>query len=140
MGKGYGINLADSDGFQVDQNSSLRSPHSVSLDILARSGVPGLIIWIILQLSWGYNIFKRYWKFHNNENEWASLFLFLFAFWVAFLINASFDVFLEGPMGGIWFWSVFGFGLTAMQFSKIYNLKRYFDPKENVFKFSLLKR
>lgn len=30
------------------------------------------------------------------------------------MINASFDILLEGPHGGIWFWSVFGFGLAHL--------------------------
>jgi hypothetical protein len=29
------------------------------------------------------------------------------------LINASFDVALEGPMLGIWFWCLFGFGVAV---------------------------
>ena len=33
---------------------------------------------------------------------------------IAFMINAAFDVFLEGPMGGIWFWTIYGVGLAAM--------------------------
>ena len=32
----------------------------------------------------------------------------------ALLINASFDVFIEGPMGGTWFWAIYGAGLGAM--------------------------
>ena len=32
---------------------------------------------------------------------------------MAFLVNAAFDVFLEGPQGGIWFWSIMGFGIVA---------------------------
>jgi hypothetical protein len=33
---------------------------------------------------------------------------------MAMLINASFDVALEGPMQGIWFWCLFGFGLGCV--------------------------
>jgi hypothetical protein len=29
------------------------------------------------------------------------------------MVNASFDVYLEGPTGGIWFWVIFGTGLAA---------------------------
>jgi hypothetical protein len=32
---------------------------------------------------------------------------------LALFVNASFDVYLEGPVGGIWFWSVFGVGIGA---------------------------
>ena len=40
-GKGYGINLADDDGFQLLADHSLRAPHNGHIEILARSGVPG---------------------------------------------------------------------------------------------------
>jgi hypothetical protein len=29
-------------------------------------------------------------------------------------VNGGFDVFLEGPQGGIWFWSIMGFGMAAL--------------------------
>jgi hypothetical protein len=35
-------------------------------------------------------------------------------YWAAVMVNSSFDVYLEGPQGGIWFWSVFGIGLTII--------------------------
>jgi hypothetical protein len=44
--------------------------------------------------------------------------LFLLAYWLAFMANASFDVFIEGPMGGIWFWTIFGTGLAALWIQK----------------------
>jgi hypothetical protein len=31
------------------------------------------------------------------------------------MVNATFDVYLEGPQGGIWFWCVFGFGIALME-------------------------
>jgi hypothetical protein len=43
------------------------------------------------------------------------MFVALGGYWVAFIVNASFDVFLEGPMGGVWFWVLFGFGLAAVR-------------------------
>ena len=42
-GKGFGINLADDDGYQVEEDSSLRDPHNGHLNILARAGVIGFI-------------------------------------------------------------------------------------------------
>lgn len=144
LGKGYGVNLADSDGFQVDPNKSLRSPHNVFLNILARSGVPGFIIWIALQFSWCYLMLKSYFKYkRRGEKTWASLFLFLTAYWVAFLVNASFDVFLEGPMGGIWFWTLFGFGLAAVTLSNEFKLERVhlnINKSKNQLAFAFLSR
>jgi hypothetical protein len=34
---------------------------------------------------------------------------------MAAFINGSFDVYIEGPQGGVWFWSVIGFGVAAMR-------------------------
>jgi hypothetical protein len=58
-GKGYGINLADDDGFQVlDETEPLRSPHNSHLTFLARSGVPGFLLWIALQLTWVVHLLR----------------------------------------------------------------------------------
>jgi hypothetical protein len=36
-------------------------------------------------------------------------------YWIAAMVNMSFDPYLEGPHGGIWFWTLFGLGLGAMR-------------------------
>ena len=36
------------------------------------------------------------------------LFVFLVAYWLALQFNATFDVYFESPMGGIWMWSLHG--------------------------------
>lgn len=51
-------------------------------------------------------------------HNWHGIFAFLLAYWIAFVINASFDVFLENPMGGVWLWSVMGFGIAAYHLYK----------------------
>ena len=61
-GKGFGINLADVDGFQVDADRSLRSPHNGHINILARSGVPGLALWVILQLAFCFGLVRGYFR------------------------------------------------------------------------------
>ncbi|MCC7260798.1 MAG: O-antigen ligase domain-containing protein, partial [Alphaproteobacteria bacterium] len=113
-GKGFGINLADDDGFQVRDDASLLSPHNVHLTVLARTGVPGFALWVALQLAYAGSLIVA--LFHARScghREWQALFLLLFTYWLAMLVNASFDPYLEGPMGGIWFWSVMGVGLAA---------------------------
>ena len=119
-GKGYGVNLANEDGFQVDvDDESLRSPHNGTLTILARSGVPGLVLWGLVQLSWAIGMLVGYYRSRlRGEGRWAGVFLFLLAYWTAFMLNFTFDVSLEGPMAGIWFWTVYGVGLAAMWIHK----------------------
>ncbi len=111
-GKGFGINLADDDGFQVTEDHSLRSPHNGHLTFLARAGVPGLILWAGLQISYFLSLFSCYrrWKQKGCYIE-SRLCLWVLTYWLAFMVTGAFDVFLEGPQGGIWFWSIIGSGV-----------------------------
>lgn len=107
-GKGYGINLANSDGFQVLADDLLRAPHNAALTILARSGVPGFGFWVIFMV--GYMLFLlRIALFERKSRpKQVAIAIWLLAYMAAFHIMAFFDVFLEGPMGGAWLWSLIG--------------------------------
>ncbi len=122
-GKGFGINLAVADGFRLGEaggGSSLRSPHNGHLTILARAGVPGLLLWVTTLTIWFGMILRGMVHARRlGRTSWADLFLWMACYLTAFLINASFDVALEGPMLGIWFWCLFGLGIGA---SLIYRL------------------
>ncbi len=114
-GKGFGVNLADDDGFQVTADRSLRSPHNGHLTILARMGVPGFVLWTLFLLT----LLSRLWKRHKKwktlgEDFQAGVCIWTLTFLGAALINAAFDVYLEGPMGGIWFWSVTGLAIGLL--------------------------
>jgi O-antigen ligase len=90
------------------------------MTFLARMGVPGLVLWALVQGAWAVGIMRAY--LHSrlvSNGPWSGLFLFLGAYWMAHVINASFDVFLEGPMGGIWFWTIYGVGLAAMRIYRV---------------------
>jgi hypothetical protein len=114
-GKGFGVNLADDDGYQVEEDGSLRSPHNAHLTMLARAGLPGLVLWLLVPLSWGCALARGYVQSRlAGQDTWAGVFLFLLAYGLAFLVNSTFDVFLEGPMGGIWYWTIYGVGLAAV--------------------------
>ncbi len=106
LGKGYGINLSQSDGIQAANNPDLRSPHNAFMTVLARSGVPGLLLWlaflVILFLQAARMISVRPTRPDRLIVAWVAIYL------LALLFNSCFDVFLEGPMGGIWFWSMAG--------------------------------
>ena len=115
-GKGFGINLAEADGFVVGDAGPpvLRSPHNSHLTLLARAGIPGLCFWVLTLLAWFLMIGRA--MVHarvRRRTAWANLFLWVACYVMAFLIDASFDVALEGPMLGIWFWCLFGFGIGA---------------------------
>ncbi len=111
LGRGYGPNLADLDGYQVPEGD-LRSPHNAHMTILARSGVPGFVLW--LSLLGSFALWMIYHVVSNwRSNPWKSkIALWLLAYTAAVTTNASFDVFLEGPMGGVWFWCLIGISIA----------------------------
>jgi hypothetical protein len=115
-GKGFGINLADDDGFDGPRSPSpLRSPHNAHMTVLARAGVPGIVLWSILLISWiGMQLNAMLCARARGHERWVELFLFIFCYAMSILINATFDVTLEGPMQGIWFWCLFGFGIGSV--------------------------
>ena len=115
-GKGYGVNLARDDGFVVgDRSRPLRSPHNAHLTILARSGVPGETLWLMLQGGFALALLRGYRRaVRSSRDWWARVNLWVLAYWTTFVVNCAFDVSLEGPHGGIWFWSLFGFGIAAL--------------------------
>ena len=114
-GKGFGVNLADADGFQVYGDRSLRSPHNGHLTILARAGVPGLVLWLLVLISFAGGLVRAALRAMREGHEWwARVDLWILGYWAAFIVNGAFDVFLEGPQGGIWFWSLVGFGLSVL--------------------------
>lgn len=113
-GKGFGVNLAISDGFVVGDGDGppLRSPHSAHMTILARSGVPGIALWVTVNLSWMAMMLATIYRARlNGDRDWSNLLIFVLCYLVAGLVNASFDVALEGPMMGVIFWVLFGTGV-----------------------------
>ncbi len=113
-GKGFGVNLATDDGFRVDEEQSLRSPHNVHLTLLARAGVPGFLTWLVLVGSWYVTILHAWLGARAaRQARWMGVYAMCTVYCTAALVNATFDVHLEGPMGGIPFWTFFGVGLAA---------------------------
>jgi hypothetical protein len=126
VGKGFGINLAVSDGIVSSGVSAvipiLRSPHNGHLTILARTGIIGLTLWLLTLCSWAFVMLTNMVRARRHGDVvWADFFLLVFCYGLGFLIDATFDVTLEGPMGGIWFWTVFGVGTGA---TMIYRAER----------------
>ena len=97
VGKGLGMSLAGNDILNTDDN--LRSPHNFHLTILARFGYIVFITWIIWLVSLFKPLFTR--KLTGKTLAITSILL-------AFIINGSFDVFFEGPMGAFPFWTFVG--------------------------------
>ncbi|MEZ5851756.1 MAG: O-antigen ligase family protein [Hyphomicrobiaceae bacterium] len=114
-GKGFGINLADADGFQQpneDGAPPLRDPHSVHLTILARAGVPGLVMWLSILGTWTWLLLSTAARSRREGlARWGDVLMFLWGYAMAVVIESSFDIGMAGPMMGIPFWCIIGAGI-----------------------------
>jgi hypothetical protein len=116
-GKGFGPNLADTDGYQTSgpDEAPLRSPHNAHMTILARGGVPGLALWILALGAWLGAMLRQLVEARRlRDSWWASIFAILVVYWTAILVASSFAVVLEGPVMGIWFWTIHGIGMASL--------------------------
>lgn len=112
-GRGFGINLASADRIQMDPDPTLRNPHSSHMTFLARAGVPGLLLWVVLQVGVIVSLSRRAIGLRKaGKLNWQKVNVWILAYWMASLVNGSFDVYLEGPQGGIWFWVLTGVALA----------------------------
>jgi hypothetical protein len=116
-GKGFGVNLALTDGFLVGDDPSLpplRVPHSGNINILARTGVPGLTLWLLTFGTWSTMLLVNMVRARmRSDNSWADFFVLIFCYELAIFIAGAFGTALEAPMLSIWFWSLFGVGIGA---------------------------
>lgn len=106
IGKGLGMSLAGNDLTSVDEN--LRSPHNFHLTIIARFGYIIFFIW----LYWLWLLFKPLFT-----KKLSGKTLGLTSILLAYIINGSFDVFFEGPMGAFPFWTLVGLLLIEEHYS-----------------------
>jgi len=116
QGKGFGVNLAEDDGVQAP-DETLRAPHNGHLNILARTGVPGLGLWVILLAAFAATLVRAArTAARTGQRFWLGVVAWIFVYWSAAVVNMTFDVYLEGPQGGIFFWSLMGLGLAVASF------------------------
>jgi hypothetical protein len=106
QGKGLGMSLSETDEV-VSEEAEVRSPHNFHLTVMARFGVPIFCIW----LFWLFILYKPMFKRHLDAKT-----LLISTVLLAFMVNASFDVFLEGPMGAFPFWTWVGLLLMTQAF------------------------
>jgi len=64
----------------------------------------------------------------DGEKVWADFFLLIFCYAISFVIDGSFDVSLEGPVYGVWFWCLFGVGIGA---TMIYRASSWAEHKSD---------
>jgi hypothetical protein len=117
-GKGYGINLLDDAGMQVDADAAVRprAPENSHLSFLARSGVPGFVLWVVLQTAWAGRIGRALVSARRSRRRRTTAVMsFLLACWTGYMVYAATGPVLDGPFEGIWFWTIFGVGAAAAQ-------------------------
>jgi len=98
IGRGLGMSMATVDDIETEEEG-LRSPHNFHLNILGRYGVPFFVLWV-------YWLFILINPIRQKQISQYSFTLLTILF--VFLVNASLDVFLEGPMGAFPFWTFIG--------------------------------
>jgi hypothetical protein len=118
-GFGFGLNLPYLVGdYQVTNGPNpLRSPHNSHDDILARTGLIGLSIWIALWLGW-------YWRLVAGCRRLARRGLHVrrqvgvlcVVATTAILVSSFFDPQLEGAQVAALLWTAFGVGVAVTSF------------------------
>jgi len=116
-GWGFGPNLG-SDFLPTHEDRNLRNPHNSHMTVLARMGLVGLGIWLMLWLRWFYGVLRRAraavrprWPVTDDAGRLA---LLVGAGVAAILMNAYVDPTLETPMVAVPLWSMVGFGVLAV--------------------------
>jgi O-antigen ligase len=113
-GRGFGTVLAFEYGIETpraDGVAPLRSAHHSHLTILARTGLPGFGLWVLIWLVWIQNMVR--WGLRGARNGWsasAALSALVLAAVVGYLVNTYFDPAVDGPKGAIWIWSLMALG------------------------------
>jgi hypothetical protein len=115
-GKGYGINLLKDAGVSTNETMLARHPENSHLTFLARSGVPGFVLWVVLQATWAVGILRvLFFARRTGRHRTTGLMAFFLAYWSVILTLAGGGPVIETPHEGIWFWTIFGVGAAAAQ-------------------------
>ena len=115
-GYGFGPNLAIIGGLTTTTNatagrSSLRSVHNSHFDMLARMGVIGLALWILLWVGWFVRLLMARSRFKRAGDAWSrGIAELCLVGAVGLLPNAFFDPTFESPQVAAVLWTVFGLG------------------------------
>jgi hypothetical protein len=111
-GLGFGPNLAQELGVSTGGVGDLRNPHNSHVDVLARMGVVGGILWLAFWISWYLVLLRR---LVNQRAPLPALHVGIVKVCLvavtAILINAYFDPTLETPQVALWLWTLVGLGL-----------------------------
>jgi O-antigen ligase len=95
-----------------DQGRPVRSPHSIAMTVLSRSGAIGLALWLVVLIV-GFGQILRATALARRSANHADevLGVWFLAYLSAILIVALFGVVLEAPHGAVPFFLLLGLGV-----------------------------
>jgi hypothetical protein len=114
-GQGFGFALAYKYGLADpdDPDAVLRSAHNSHLTVLARVGYPGLALWLSFFAVWTLTMLG--FMARRRSRSWASpvrVVAWLTGGALGFVLHSFFDPAMDGPMVGIWVWSLVGLAVA----------------------------
>jgi O-antigen ligase len=113
-GSGFGQNLAAEVGVYDEGEESLRNPHNSHLHVLARMGLVGFSLWLVLWLAWYRRLLTGARRLAREGQHVRHRFAVLCLVVVStILVSSVFDPQLEGPQIAILLWTAFGLGVAA---------------------------
>lgn len=114
-GVGFGENLAERYDLPTRSGpQALRNAHNSHLSILARLGVPGMLLWCafwVVLVAQVASTVRRYRRRHAPNSGRILTWMLLTI--VGILGNAIFDPTLEGPQIALWVWTLVGCAAQA---------------------------
>lgn len=121
-GRGLGTVLSFEYGIEDPETSDgqpIRGAHNTHLTILARTGLPGIILWALLWLTWFPHVARKA-RRHDRGGGWAvqRLAVLLLGAVPAFLVAAFFDPWLDSPKGAIWLYTLVGLGAVHVSMER----------------------
>lgn len=115
-GMGFGINIYQQYRPQeLDATSTqpLRNPHNSHLDVWARTGLVGVLLWVSLWAAlFAYLIRVARTRGYARPRDERHLAIWIGATILGLLVNSFFDPALEGPQASIWMWCLVGVAAT----------------------------
>ena len=115
-GYGFGLNLAYAVGDTEVTNGPdpLRSPHNSHFDVLARTGLLGLSLWVAIWLGWYWRLIMGCRRLaRRGQHTRRQVAVLCLAVNTAILVSAFFAPPLEGAQVAVVLWTAFGVGVTV---------------------------
>ena len=110
FGLGFGANLTErfARTYQLDlgEEFNVRSPHSIFFTVLGRMGIVGLAAWLAVVVAILVRT-RRLVRLAATDPSALPVLGWWSVAWML-LVSGSFGVVIEGPMGGVLFWTALG--------------------------------